>query len=47
VTEQQRVLEESSDPVPAPELLDALPVTGPDLDRVPDERPRDVRRLPA
>lgn len=32
--------EEAQDPTPTPELLDALPVTGPDLARVSDERAR-------
>ena len=38
LTAALRSLEDSQDPVPTPELLDALPVTGPDLARVSDER---------
>jgi site-specific DNA recombinase len=37
VTAQLRELEDSATPVPTPELLDALPVVGPDLNRLPDE----------
>lgn len=33
-----RTLEESQDPAPAPELLSALPFTGPDLVRISDAR---------
>ena len=40
LTAALRSLEESQDPIPTPELLDALPVTGPDLARVSDERAR-------
>ena len=40
LSERRHTLEESPHPAATPELLDALPVTGPDLDRVPDERAR-------
>ena len=40
LTAALRTLEQSQDPTPTPELLDALPVTGPDLARVSDERAR-------
>jgi hypothetical protein len=40
VTAQLRELEDSAPPVPTPELLDALPVVGPDLDRLPDQQAR-------
>ncbi len=47
LTAALRSLEESQDPIPTPELLDALPVTGPDLARVSDEASAGaVRRLP-
>ena len=40
LSERRRALEESPHPAATPELLEALPVTGPDLDRVSDERAR-------
>jgi site-specific DNA recombinase len=40
VTAPFRELEDSAVPVPTPELLNALPVAGPDLERLPDEQAR-------